>query len=168
MHTDPAGHITVIIPTFNRAHTLERALNSIFRQSRSPDQVIVVDDGSTDHTGTLVRERFPQVDYIYQPNQGVSAARNTGIRQASNQQDDAWIALLDSDDEWLPEKLEKQLAAWQHQPQYRLIHSDEIWIRRGHRVNAMNKHRKRGGYIFRHCLPRCIISPSAVLFQNTL
>ena len=168
MLTDPPDHITVIIPTFNRAHTLERALNSVFSQTRIPDQVIVVDDGSTDHSGDLIRERFPRVDYIRQPNRGVSVARNTGIRQASNQQDDAWIALLDSDDEWLPEKLEKQLAAWQQQRQYRLIHSDEIWIRRGQRVNAMKKHRKRGGYIFQYCLPRCVISPSAVLLKRGL
>jgi len=168
MHTDPPGHITVIIPTFNRAHTLERALNSVFSQTRAPNQVIVVDDGSTDHTCSLIRERFPRVDYIHQPNRGVSVARNTGIRLASNQQDDAWIALLDSDDEWLPEKLEKQLAAWKCHSHHRLIHSDEIWIRRGHRVNAMKKHRKRGGYIFQHCLPRCVISPSAVLLQRSL
>jgi len=168
MHTHPSGHVTVIIPTFNRAHTLVRALDSILNQTRAPEQIIVVDDGSTDHTGKLIREQFPQVDYIYQPNQGVSTARNTGIRLASNQQDNAWIALLDSDDEWLPEKLEKQLAAWQRHRQHRLIHSDEIWIRRGRRVNAMNKHRKWGGHIFQHCLPRCIISPSAVLLQRSL
>ena len=162
------GPVTVIIPTFNRIQTLARALQSCISQTHPPDQIIVVDDGSTDGTDTLVRKQFPQVDYLVQPNLGVSAARNRGIRQAIRQGHNGWIALLDSDDEWLPEKLERQLAAWQRQPHHRLIHSNEIWIRQGRRVNAMNKHRKMGGHIFRHCLPLCIISPSAVLLQHSL
>jgi len=167
--TLPDAAVTVIIPSFNRAKTLERALNSVINQTRPAVQIIVIDDGSTDGTQALVKEKFPQVDYIYQPNQGVSAARNTGIRLAAQQQGHHdWIALLDSDDEWLPEKLEHQLAAWQQQPHYRLIHSEEIWIRNGRRVNAMKKHRKQGGHIFRHCLPLCAISPSAVLLQRSL
>jgi glycosyltransferase involved in cell wall biosynthesis len=163
-----SGPVTVIIPAFNRAQTLPRALYSCINQTRPPDQIIVVDDGSTDDTSSLISKQFPQVDYIHQPNQGVSTARNTGIRQAIHQNNNAWIALLDSDDEWLPNKLERQLAAWQMQPQHRLIHCDEIWIRDGRRVNARNKHRKHGGHIFHHCLPLCAISPSATLLQRSL
>lgn len=167
------GSITVIIPSYNRAATLPRALQSVFNQTHPANQVIVVDDGSTDATAAMVKQQFPQTRYIYQPNRGVSAARNKGIQvalqtdsQRANNKN--WIALLDSDDEWLPEKLEQQLSAWQRQPQNRLIHCDEIWIRNGRRVNAKHKHRKYGGHIFHHCLPLCAISPSAVLLQYSL
>lgn len=162
--------VTVIVPTFNRAETLPRALSSILSQTCQPRHIIVVDDGSTDSTADLIRNRFPRVHYLYQPNAGVSAARNAGIRLHDTLVADTseWIALLDSDDEWLPDKLERQLGAWQRQPHQRLIHCDEIWVRNGRRVNPMRKHRKHGGDIFNHCLPLCVISPSAALIRRDL
>ena len=93
----------------------------------------------------------------------MSAARNRGIRAASS----TWIALLDSDDEWLPDKLAKQLEIL-HESGTRLCHTEEIWIRNGKRVNAMHKHRKQGGWIYQRCLPRCVISPSAALLHREL
>jgi len=155
--------IAVVIPSYNRAQSLERCIASVLVQDRQADEIIVVDDGSTDGTAELL-EAYPQVIYRRQNNCGVSAARNAGIRASSCD----WIAFLDSDDEWLPEKLEKQLAAVRKQPGYRLVHSDEIWIRRGVRVNPMRKHAKAGGDIFFNCLPLCVISPSAVLVQRSL
>jgi glycosyltransferase involved in cell wall biosynthesis len=161
--------VTVIVPTYNRAGTLPRALSSILSQTSLPRHIIVVDDGSTDSTAELVRNHYPGVHYLYQPNTGVSAARNAGIRLNATLNDGSeWIALLDSDDEWLPEKLERQLNTWHREPRHRLIHCDEIWIRNGLRVNPMKKHRKRGGYIFNHCLPLCAISPSAALIRRDL
>ena len=157
-------HISVIIPTYNRAGLLERALASVFSQTFAPAEVIVVDDGSTDHTEDLVRDKFPQVSYLRQPQKGVSRARNLGIRKAQGE----WLSFLDSDDEWLPNKLELQRQALQYKPQYRLCHTDEIWIRRGKRVNPMKKHTKRGGAIFQHCLPRCVISPSSVMVHRAV
>ncbi|HIG49027.1 MAG TPA: glycosyltransferase family 2 protein, partial [candidate division Zixibacteria bacterium] len=71
--------ISVIIPTFNRASLLPRALHSVLNQTRSPDEIIVVDDGSTDNTRDQIADQFPQIHYVYQENQGVSAARNRGI-----------------------------------------------------------------------------------------
>jgi len=162
------GPVTVIIPSFNRAKTLARALHSVINQTHPANHIIVVDDGSTDNTAALIKNQFPQVEHIYQTNQGVSAARNTGIRHTRATHQPEWIALLDSDDEWLPKKLERQLLSWQQQPEHRLIHSDEIWIRNGQRVNAKHKHRKYGGHIFPHCLPLCAISPSATLLQLNL
>lgn len=157
-------YISVIIPTFNRAHTLRRALDSVLAQSRPADQVIVVDDGSRDNTRELVEQDYPQIDYLFQHNSGVSAARNRGIEQAHGD----WIALLDSDDEWLPNKLARQCDAIESAPEYQLCHCDEIWIRNGKRVNAMKKHAKSGGWIFDRCLPLCAISPSAVMLHRDL
>jgi len=159
MHT-----VSVIIPSYNRAHTLARALDSVFAQTRPADEVIVVDDGSSDNTEALVTQHYPEATYLKQPNRGVSAARNLGIKQAHSE----WIALLDSDDEWLPHKLETQLEMLAQQPGHRLVHSDEIWIRNGVRVNPMKKHAKTGGHIFQHCLPLCAISPSAAMIQRSL
>lgn len=162
--SDSTFNISVIIPTHNRAHTLPRALDSVLTQTHSADEIIVVDDGSDDDSAALLQQHYPQVKLIQQTNQGVSAARNRGIEQAQSQ----WIALLDSDDAWLPHKLERQLAALAAAPEYRLVHSDEIWIRDGVRVNAMNKHRKQGGWIFQHCLPLCAISPSAAMIHRSV
>ncbi len=156
--------ISVIIPTWNRAERLADALTSVFQQSVAVHEVIVVDDGSTDNTRDMVACRFAGVRYIYQENRGVSSARNAGIRQATGD----WIALLDSDDRWLPDKLEWQQQLIRAHPGYNLCHSDELWIRNGKRVNAMKKHAKQGGRIFKHCLPLCAISPSAVLIQKNI
>ena len=158
--------VSVVIPTFNRASVISRALESVFLQTRAPDEILVVDDGSTDNTAERVRAEFPGVRLIEQENRGVSAARNAGIRAATG----TWIALLDSDDEWLAEKLDRQLRAVAANIEANtvLCHTDEIWIRRGRRVNPMKKVRKHGGHIFEHCLPLCVISPSSVLLHRRL
>jgi glycosyltransferase involved in cell wall biosynthesis len=156
--------VSVIIPTLNRAGPLARALESVLAQTQPPDEIIVIDDGSTDETRTLIEHDYPGVRYHYQSNHGVSNARNTGIGMARGD----WIALLDSDDQWQPRKLQHQLHALASRPDYRACHTNEIWIRNGRRVNPMNKHAKRGGFIFRHCLPRCVISPSSVLIHREL
>lgn len=156
--------VSVIIPTYNRASTLPRALDSVFAQTLPPLEVIVIDDGSDDETKTVVERDYPDVIYLPQPNSGVSHARNSGIRHAKGE----WLALLDSDDSWLPEKLQLQMASLNRSPQLRISHTDEIWIRNGVRVNQMNKHAKQGGYIFEHCLPLCVISPSAALIHHSV
>jgi glycosyltransferase involved in cell wall biosynthesis len=157
-------NISVVIPTHNRARTLPRALDSVLAQTLRATEIIVVDDGSTDDTGCLVAGRYPRVRYLLQGNRGVSAARNRGIRAARGD----WIALLDSDDVWLRTKLAAQVSLLQERPGHRLCHTEEIWIRHGVRVNAMKKHTKAGGHIFRACLPLCVISPSSALIHRTL
>jgi len=156
--------ISVIIPLYNRAHTLPRALDSVLAQTSRADEIIVVDDGSSDSGAELIRHQYPEVTLLQQPNLGVSAARNTGIRHARSD----WIALLDSDDEWQPQKLARIRETQQVHTEEWLFHSEEIWIRNGRRVNPMNKHRKQGGMIFQHCLPLCVISPSAVVMRRSL
>lgn len=155
--------ISVVIPTYNREDRLPSAIRSVMEQTAPPAEIIVVDDGSTDGTPALVRT-FPGVRYLRQENQGVSAARNLGISAAGHD----WIALLDSDDEWLPRKLERQWNALERDPRFRFCHTDEIWIRKGRRVNPMKKHAKYGGHIFHHCLPLCVISPSSALIHRDL
>ena len=156
--------VSVIIPTYNRVQTLIRAIDSVLNQKSPVDEIIVVDDGSTDDTANQISRNYPNVKLIRQSNLGVSAARNAGIKQAGFE----WIALLDSDDTWMPEKIAAIQQAQQAQPEILLFHSDEIWIRNGVRVNPMNKHRKSGGWIFEHCLPLCVISPSAAVVHQSL
>jgi len=99
--------VSVIIPTYNRAHLVSRAIGSVFQQTYQDFEIIVIDDGSTDGTHEVIeRIREPRLRYLrHDNNQGASAARNTGIEAASGD----YIAFLDSDDEWLPNKLEKQV-----------------------------------------------------------
>lgn len=156
--------ISVIIPTYNRSRLLQRCLISVFSQLRQADEILVVDDGSTDDTSFLIREQFPSVKYLRQENRGVSAARNAGIACAQGD----WIAFLDSDDEWLPDKLEKQVLALEQNPEHRVIHTNELWLYRGEQKNQKLKHRKYGGLIFQKCLPLCVISPSSVLIHKSI
>ena len=154
--------VTVVIPTYNRRESLARALASVYAQTLPASQIIVVDDGSTDHTGQWLKEAYPQVDYLWQPNRGVSSARNVGIREASQ----PWIALLDDDDEWLPGKLESQFQRLRESPEIKICHCEEIWIRNGRRVNAGKRHAKPEGDIFAECLPLCAMSPSSILIHR--
>ena len=160
--------VSVIIPTFNRAGVLVRAIESALQQSLPAKEIIVVDDGSDDNTqnvvGDLQRGAVIPISYIYQRNSGVSAARNCGIRHAGGE----WIAFLDSDDAWLLHKLESQANLIEQHPGFRLCHTQESWIRNGVRVNQMKKHAKSGGHIFQQCLPLCVISPSSAVIHRAL
>ncbi len=154
--------ISVIIPAFNRAHTLPKALDSVLSQTLKPREIIVVDDGSTDETNAVLAN-YPGLCIISQDNRGVSAARNVGIEKAGGE----WLAFLDSDDEWLKEKLEKQWDAICIDDKL-ICHTEEIWIRNGKRVNPMKKHQKFGGWIYERCLPLCVISPSSVMIHRSV
>ena len=159
--------ISVIIPVFNRPQALQRAVVSVLKQSSSVDEIIIIDDGSNDSTGTVIHDLkkiSPLIKSLTQRNLGVSAARNQGIKMAQGE----WVAFLDSDDKWLPHKMATFRQHVQQNPACLLFHSDEIWIRNGVRVNAMKKHKKRGGLIFKHCLPLCVISPSASILHKSL
>ncbi len=153
---------SVVIPSYNRAHLISRALNSILMQSCAAREIIVVDDGSSDGTARLLHENFPDVRYCYQRHAGVSAARNHGIRKAQSQ----WVALLDSDDAWLPAKLSAQATAIRDNPTVRLIHTNETWLRNGVQIQQKKHHQKFGGMIFERCLPLCVISPSSAVIRR--
>jgi glycosyltransferase involved in cell wall biosynthesis len=159
--------ISVIVPTYNRLAFLQRALRSVESQTYSNWELIVVDDGSTDDTADWLEQyrsrwRLPQqVEIISIVNQGISRARNIGAAFATSD----WLAFLDSDDEWLPEKLAAQSALM---GQYEMIHSEEIWVRNGVRVNPAVKHVKGGGRQFLRSVDLCCISPSTVLIRRPL
>ena len=165
--------VSVVIPTFNRDHFIKQCVVSALQQSKTPDEVIVVDDGSSDKTWDILRalgfsnseDKGNSLRYIFQSNKGVSAARNLGIKASKYN----YIAFLDSDDLWLEKKLEKQISSLESQPtRYRLSHTNEIWVRNGVRVNAGSKHQKSGGDIFFQCLKLCCISPSSSLVDRSV
>ncbi len=153
--------ISVIIPTYNRETTIERAIESVLNQTQSVDEIIVIDDGSTDNTQERLK-KYDQIKILKTQNQGVSAARNLGITKASSE----WLALLDSDDEWLPHKIESQKEFISKNPQAVCVHGDEVWIRNGKQINQMKKHKKGGGDQFIPSLALCLISPSCVLLSK--
>ena len=156
--------ISVVIPTWNRAEQVVRAVGTVCGQSVQPGEVIVVDDGSEDGTAERVQDTYPQVRLLRQSNRGVSAARNRGISESRGQ----WVAFLDSDDEWRPDKLAMQIALLRSQPDLHACHTEEIWIRNGRRVNPMQKHAKPQGWIFNQCLPLCCVSPSSVVLHRSV
>lgn len=158
--------VSVIIPTFNRAATITRAIDSVLKQSYSCFELIIIDDGSTDATLEILKkyEHIEKMKFFFQENLGVSVARNRGIDMATGE----YICFLDSDDEWLENKLKTQIHYLQLYPKSVCIHSNEIWIRNGSRVNQMKKHKKGGGKQFQPCLNLCLISPSTVFLKANI
>jgi glycosyltransferase involved in cell wall biosynthesis len=157
--------VSVIIPTYNRAAWVTQAVETVLAQTFRDFELIVVDDGSTDGAAETLAGFSGQLSVIrHLERRGVSAARNTGINAARGQ----WLAFLDSDDLWLPEKLAKQMAFLEARPEYLLCQTEEIWIRRGVRVNPPRHCRKTEGDIFLPSLARCLISPSAVALHRRL
>ncbi len=125
MTTPNKGKVSVIIPSFNGRAYIEEAVRSAVNQTYKNTEIIVIDDGSTDDTREIIQniqKEHPHITYLYQENAGLSAARNTGIKNASGE----YIALLDSDDMFLPEKLEKQVAYLQKHPECDVVYCG-IW-----------------------------------------
>ncbi len=159
--------ISVVIPAYNRAATIARAVLSVLSQDYSPLELIVVDDGSTDETPRLLTALAGEdgrLTILRQENRGVSAARNRGVMHSSGE----LVAFLDSDDEWLPGKLAAQAAFMAAHPDLKLAQTQEIWFRQGRRVNPGRKHLKKSGDIFLDSLKLCLISPSAVIIRRSL
>lgn len=157
--------ISVIIPTYDRVTSIERAIDSVLAQTYPATEIIVVDDASTDNTQNTLEGYGSSIKVITNAkNRGVSFSRNTGIDSASGD----WISFLDSDDEWAPDKLDKQRVFHEKHGHLLISQCDEIWIRNGVRVNPMDKHAKQSGWIFEACIPLCIVSPSAVIIHRSI
>ncbi len=134
--------VSVIIPTYNRWSMVVEAIESVLAQSYRLFEVIVIDDGSNDGT----------------------VERNCGVAFAQGR----YVAFLDSDDIWLPKKLEIQMAFMERHPEIQICQTEEIWVRHGMRVNPKTKHTKPSGDIFRPSLDLCLVSPSAVMLTKCL
>lgn len=112
-------HISIIIPTYNGERFIAKALESVLNQTYQDYEIIVIDDGSEDHTRQVLQSYLPQIRYFEQENQGVAAARNRGLELAQGE----LIAFLDQDDVLLPDKLALQVACFEHQPEVGIVHS---------------------------------------------
>ncbi len=156
--------VSVIIPTYNRWPFVREAVESVLAQSYRLFELIVVDDGSTDGTPDKLDEFGTKLRVIEQQRRGVSAARNQGAGAARGR----YLAFLDSDDLWLPEKLAIQTRFMDEHPEIGICQTDEIWLRHGIRVNPKVKHSKPSGDIFQRSLDLCLVSPSAVLLTREL
>jgi len=153
---------SVVIPAYNRREMLLRAVESVLSQDFNDYELIIVDDGSTDGTDSIENLYRGKLRYIFQPNSGVSSARNRGILASSS----PWIALLDSDDTWHSSKLRRDKEFIRNNPSVKIHQSEDIWIRNGRRVNPGIKHLKKEGDIFSESLKMCMISPSSVIFSR--
>ena len=157
--------ISVVIPTFNRCNFVLRAVTSVVNQTVNVDEIILVDNASTDNTKKVVKKVFPFVKYLREERKGVSFARNAGIRASKNK----WVAMLDSDDEWSRRKIEIFREYYDKSKNGEKIwHSNEIWIRNGKHLNQKIRHKKKGGNIFEECLGMCCISPSSALIHRDI
>lgn len=164
--------VSAIIVTHNRAGYLSEAIDSILSQTyfqKHPEdwELIIVDDGSTDSTPELVsiyQRRFSQVRYERYDHQGVSRARNQGLKLSAGE----FIAFLDSDDLWLRDKVQAQVSYLKAFPEACFCLTEEIWIRNGRRVNQKNRHQKFSGRLLDRVLPLCLLSLSSVMFRRKL
>lgn len=153
--------ISVIIPTYNRGAFTNEAVKSVLAQSYKDYEIIVVDDGSTDDTKEQLHEFGNQIQYIYQKNQGPSAARNTGIQLAKGK----YIAFCDSDDRFLPTKLEKQMEFIQKNPDCRFLYT---WYYNVNEKGEMTKLRKPLTCKNQEHLQYCLFSRKFTIRTSTL
>jgi glycosyltransferase involved in cell wall biosynthesis len=143
---------------------LREAVDSVRAQTCADFELIIVDDGSCDETAAALRRMGGLARIITQERRGVAAARNRGVSAATGR----YLAFLDSDDLWLPDKLSIQLAFMTAHPETAICQTEEIWMRHGVRVNPRLRHRKPGGDIFKRSLELCLVSPSAVMITRDL
>lgn len=129
--------ISVVIPVYNRKEQIICALRSVYNQTLLPDEVIVVDDGSADGTYEAIQEGFPQVRLIRQKHRGVSAARNRGIEESGGD----FIAFLDSDDIWLPDKLRLQIGVFNEHPELGLLATQKYKNTNSYSIKTIKKPR---------------------------
>jgi len=161
--------ISVIIPPYHRASFLSEAIQSVLDQDyfqNYPDdpcfEFWVIDDGSTDETKDIVQSYEGKVKYHFQEHQGVSAARNQGLRFSHGK----FIAFLDSDDLWMANKIRSQMNFMEAFPRAMVCYTEEVWMRNGVFVNPRKRHQKYSGWIFEKVLPLCLLSLSSALFRR--
>ncbi len=163
-------NVSVIIPTYNRPQQTLAAITSVFQQTYTNWELLIIDDGSTDHSLVTLKKHcqslLPEEKYtiIASSHKGVSYSRNLGIKTARY----PWLAFLDSDDEWLPEKLEKQVSFLQKNQNFLWLHSEEKWLRNGRYIKRKKIHQKKEGDVFQDCIQQCFIGPSTVIIAKAI
>lgn len=155
--------VSVIIPVYNRRDFLERALDSVEAQVYRNYEIVIADDGSTDETKEYlktIQHKYISLNHTGKPGH----VRNMGFLASKGE----YIAFLDSDDQWKPEKLTAQIEFFTHHPDILISHTREIWQRRGKIISQKKQQHKRQGYIFNDALIKCIIGPSTVMLKREL
>lgn len=156
--------VSVIIPVYNRTFSIRDAVESVLIQSIKPSEIIVIDDGSSFDTASYLKNYMHHIRLIkLNKNEGVSFARNTGIKAACGE----YIAFLDSDDLFLPKKLECQIN-YMAENNLLISHTDEFWYRKDSWVNQGKSNKRYGGYIFDKILDKCRISPSSLIVHKSV
>ena len=165
---EKALRISAVIPAYNAEKYIARSIDSVLNQTCPVDEIIVVDDGSTDNTADMVKHYGDKIRYIYQDNQGISGARNTGIK---NTQGD-YVAFLDSDDYWCPDKLERQMSLAEEHPEYGLLASrcDKIQcaenIKKPNRPLSYQSRRGKSGWVLNDLFQANFIRTSSVIIRR--
>jgi glycosyltransferase involved in cell wall biosynthesis len=158
--------VSSVIPTYNRAELVQRAIDSVLAQTRPVDEIIVVDDGSSDGTRELLQARYGErIVYRWQPNAGVSAARNAGMALARGR----YIALLDSDDIWMPEKTARQLAYLEANPRIGMVVCDVAQADpEGRRIDVFRRRDvlPRDGWVLAEVLANPALAPASAMFRR--
>ena len=158
--------VSVVIPSYNCGHCLPEALESVFAQTFKDFEIIVVDDGSTDDTSAVVARFGSRIRCIRQENRGLPAARNRGIRASAA----PYIALLDADDVWFPEKLTEQIPAFSEDSEIGLVYSDLRVVYDDGQIVPSFLHSRPlagSGYVFDRILRSGFIIPSSAVVRRT-
>ncbi len=160
--------VSVIIPTYNRAELVQRAITSVLGQTHLPDEVIVIDDGSTDHTPEVLAQYGETLRVIRQANAGRSAARNAGLQAASGD----LVAMLDSDDYLPPDSIACRVEAFERDPELGVVYTD-VWLintegKRNDRFSVIYPVSYPSGMILGELAQRCFIVLSSVMFRREI
>ncbi|MBN1898309.1 MAG: glycosyltransferase family 2 protein [Spirochaetes bacterium] len=158
--------ISVIIPTYNRAGFIQKAVLSVLHQTLEDFELLIIDDGSSDNSRDIILSiKDSRLKYYYhEPNHGVAFSRNEGIKRSQA----GLLAFLDSDDTWEDQKLETQYKAMEKHSEYLISHTEEKWYKSGRILNPRTIHRKHHGDIFEQSLKLCAISMSTVMIKKEL
>jgi hypothetical protein len=163
MPTQP--FFSVLIPAFNRAAFIKKCVGSALSQTFFDLEIVVVDDGSTDDTRDMVLSfSDPRLRYLRTEHRGVSHARNTAVAQAAGE----FLAFLDSDDTWDKRKLEVTAGYISRNPDVKIFHTEEIWIKKGAVMKQLDKHKKPTGSVYREALPLCCIGMSTSVIHKSV
>lgn len=161
-----SAKVSIIMPAYNRAKYISKAINSVLRQTFTDFELIIIDDGSTDNTKEVLQKYLQdsRIKYIYQTNQKVSKARINGIKNSAG----TYIALLDSDDYWLDEKkLEKQVNFLENNKDYVLVSGGIIRVNENGKQISKIKNPQSDEAIREGMLLSCLFAPSAAMFLRS-